>query len=353
MKNQLKNIQLKLEHENNPSKKIEYIIRIARLYQFCNYNKMLQHSLTALEIANELNSKSLIAKSSMTIAASYLGLLDNSNALDYYIQALANVNKDDYSTISYSYTGIGVIYHRANMYTLSSNFHHKALYIANKAGLHNEKIACLNNISNIFMSYNSLNISINFLSEAYNISCEFSTPLKRLIILSNLITANLDSLNSTESERLLLIADELIETPELIMFLGLFQVLWGRYHYLVGSIETALIKFDLGFDILKEENQYLPYLSSCKIYADILSKLNKEKKAKQIYFDAFIYIEKHNIPEVYPQVFGDASVFFKYQDEKELSTEFLQKHYYYNSILVKKINETRKIIETKYNDINN
>ena len=322
MENKLKDIQFKLENEKNSFKKIEYLISIARLHQFCNYSKMLKYSLAALKIANELNINSLIAKSSMTVAASYLGLMDNANALDYYIQSLNNVDKNDYSTISYSYTGIGVIYYRANMYTLSSNLHHKALYIANKAGLNNEKIACLNNISNIFISYNSLNIAISFLNEAYYISCEFSTPIKRLIILSSLIIANLNAQNSAESERLLLIADKLIEEPKLIMFLGVFQVLWGRYYYLVGSIETALVKFDLGFDILKYEYQHLPYLSSCKIYVDILNKLNKAKKAKKVYLDALTYIEKHNIPEVYPQLFEDASIFFKYTEEIKIANDF-------------------------------
>ena len=166
----------------------------------CNEGDILKYAMPALQLAEKLNSKYIIAYSSSNIAYYYKNRGDISNSLKWYYKALKNFEKNNnkketantISSIGLIYKDIGDVQKALDMYYIGLKMQED---VNDKEGI----AYSLNNIAQVFKKQDNIVKALELYTKSLKIHRDINDKIGEANVLINIGNLNLNLSSSSNS----------------------------------------------------------------------------------------------------------------------------------------------------------
>ncbi len=267
-----------------PEEKVEIFCDISELYWQRSYDTSLLMASHALNVAEELESRELMATPLNMMGIAFYLIGDFASAMDYYFRALAlNEELKDSSSIAILYNNIGAVYIDLKDYQNALAYLKNAREIYNILGNTEYMFSNLNNIGTAYIDLEQFDTAYQYLTDAYDFALETQNRTDASIALNNLGEVTLTMGLYDKSGEFYSSALEISKSlDDKAMMATLFGNL-GHLHLEKAEYETAFNYFMEGLAYAETVNSLTDKREIYKYLAQYHETMEDEGQALQYY----------------------------------------------------------------------
>jgi signal transduction histidine kinase len=171
----------------DPSQKVEIFCDISEIYWQRSFDTSLLMATHALDVATEIENKSLISSALNMIGNAYFLMGDFTGGMEYYYRALTlREELGDSTSIAKSYNNIGATYINMKDYPHALEYLKKARDIFNNLDDDTYMFSILNNLGATYNELEQYDTAYEFLTDAHDFALEKNNQQDISIALTNL-----------------------------------------------------------------------------------------------------------------------------------------------------------------------
>ncbi len=334
---------------SNDSLLVFKLINLSDDFRPINPDSSMFYALKAMELAESINDKKLIAYAKISKANAFSFRMDTENSLILAKETLSyfTVNADDYGKMK-ALAALGIAYSIKGEYSTAFNFYINSLKIAGKLENVKQEASILVNLASIYMLNQEYDKSLDFLNSAIK-KCDDSLPyVKSLAII------NLGILNAVKGDYKS--ALEYYEDVEKIAqennFKYQLQIIYTNKAHLflhLKDYQEAMKNYKLALKYQEELGQLKPIIASLKGIGDIYKDKRDFALAEFYYNKADSIAQKYGLHYEISDILLSRSQLLEEKGDFYNAYKKLQRHYFIKDSL-NQLNVRKQIaeIETKY-----
>lgn len=254
MKTDLRLLKKQLQEETHPLFKAQKANELSRAYLYRDLDQVEAFARLAMDLACQSNRDEYL-RATINLGASHLLRQDFDTGLDYYYKVYTSSQSP--KLLVRCYMAIGVCYSKLAFYEEALAFEEKALDLSLKANNNSATAAIFNNIATIYMNQGAHDLSEQYFSKALTLASKHHYTNIQAYLLVGLLNNDLRRQKYDHMEDYFNQIETLIDAQNEMWFIGITQCLKACYHIAYDNMELAMVYFDIGIDILEDEDQYM------------------------------------------------------------------------------------------------
>lgn len=314
-----------LMNEGSETSKLRMLNQLSDYYMLRDLKKAYLYCKKAIQSIIYSNNHVEIATACYNMANYYRLNNQLKEASDLLHKAITyNQNASNILTIKI-YKLISNIYAYLHQFEKSSHYAYKCLDICNQTGEEQHLHHCYLAIGLYHFSLEEFDVANYYFSEAKRIVSIYESEQSSAYI--NLAIAQTKlSMGDTNVEELLKHVEDYIDSTSDLWLLGSLNIFWACYHIQHDAFELAQSYYEIGLDILEEENTNVALIQTHLSLVHSLTIKEKHYEAESVLKKVESYYEANRLVLGLPKLYLAFSKHYSHQGNINLYNQYLRKY---------------------------